>query len=103
MPQKGWKTILIKEEYDVTLKRIYEKRKHELLDLGIRTYNGFIQDIVRQWVEIESKMDVLREKYGEDLKKLGIYTIPALLDTSIQLLMRDLEAKKSELHRRDTG
>ena len=97
MPQKGWKTILIKEEYDVTLKKIYEKRKHELLDRGIRTYNGFIQDIVKQWVELEAKVDMLREKYGEDLKKLGIHTPIALLDAGIQLLLKDLEAKKSGL------
>ena len=97
MPAKGWKTILIKEEHDLILRKIYDKRKHELLDMGIRTYTGFIQDVVKQWIELESKVDVLRERFGEDLKKRGIYSIPALVDAGIQLLLRDLEAKKGGL------
>jgi len=88
---------MVKEEYDLTLRKIYDKRKHELLDRGIRTYTGFIQDVVKQWIELESKVDMLRERFGEDLKKRGIYSIPALVDAGIQLLLRDLEAKKGGL------
>lgn len=43
MPEKGWKTIQVKEEYLSRLREIYEREKHNMLDIDVRTFNGFVQ------------------------------------------------------------
>ncbi|MBI2184264.1 MAG: hypothetical protein HYU39_04810 [Thaumarchaeota archaeon] len=59
MPEKGWKTLQVKQEYEQRLRDIYERRKHELLDRNIRTFNGFVQALI--WRVIESDEQLSRK------------------------------------------
>lgn len=48
MPEKGWKTLQVKEEHAERLVSVYEKKKHELLDMGIRSFNSYLQHFVEK-------------------------------------------------------
>jgi hypothetical protein len=46
LPDPNWSTVQIKKTTKEKLVRIYEEKKHELFDKGIRSFNGFFQDLV---------------------------------------------------------
>jgi hypothetical protein len=51
MPYKGWNTILVRADYKKRLVSIYEQRKHQLADRGIRSFNAFIQYLLHDLIE----------------------------------------------------
>ena len=48
-----WVGVKVRSEYVERLKEIYEERKHEMLDIGIRSFNGFFNHIVWQVIEAD--------------------------------------------------
>ncbi len=52
MSEKKWKTVLLRSEYVDGLKALYERKKHPLLDQGINSFTGFVNDLV--WHVIEA-------------------------------------------------
>ena len=87
MPEKGWKTVQIKDEYAAKLLALYEKQKHELLDRGIRSFNGYMQEVAKQWLELDEQIQEIWVKQGDELRKRGIYSLPALLEEATRLLL----------------
>ena len=97
MPEKGRKTLQVKEEYAQRLQAIYEKRKHELLDRDIRTFNGYVRDMVDQWLKLDDQVQRLRLEHGDELRRRGIVTLPALFKEAIRLLL-DKREKTPPFH-----
>ncbi|MEM4098887.1 MAG: hypothetical protein QXW57_03955 [Candidatus Micrarchaeaceae archaeon] len=92
MPQKGWTNFLLRQEYADGLKAIYERKKHPLLDQGINSFTGFINDLV--WHIIEA--DKLLAQNAPFLSEVGMtedgVTIrDAKLDRIIDVKVRDGE------------
>jgi hypothetical protein len=68
MPDKGWNSIAVREKAKQHFEQMYEERKHELLDRGIRSFSGFMQEVLSDVIE----QDEVLKRYGPLLQNHGI-------------------------------
>ncbi len=92
MPDKKWSAVLVRAEYIDGLKAIYERKKHPLLDAGINTFTGFVNDLI--WHVIEA--DELLSQKAPFLSEMGMtedgVTIrDAKLDRIVEVKVRNGE------------
>lgn len=53
-----WQTVKVRSEYMDELRRLYEERKHEMLDMGVRSFNGFFNHVVWQVIEADRMLRI---------------------------------------------
>ena len=65
----GWANLHLRQVYKTALEGAYEKRKHKLLDQGIKSVNGYINDVIlRQsaYEEIRQFFAIATEYKGDE-------------------------------------
>jgi hypothetical protein len=41
-----WNTLDVKRKTKIKLREVYERKKHQLLDRDVNTFNKFVQDLI---------------------------------------------------------
>ena len=92
MPEKNWSAVQVRVEYVDSLKAIYEKKKHPLLDAGINTFTGFVNDLIWHVIEADrvlaSKAPFLSEV---GMTEDGVTLRDAKLDRIVEVKVRNGE------------
>ena len=92
MPQKGWSNFMLRQEYADELRAIYERKKHLLLDAGINTFTGFVNDLIWHVIEADrvlaSKAPFLSEV---GMTEDGVTLRDAKLDRIVEVKVRNGE------------
>ena len=92
MPQKGWSNFMLRQEYADELRAIYERKKHPLLDAGINTFSGFVNDMIWHVIEadrvLSSKAPFLSEV---GMTEDGVTLRDAKLDRIVEVKVRNGE------------
>ena len=89
MPEKKWSTVLVRMEYVDGLKEIYEKKKHPLLDAGINTFTGFVNDLIWHVIEADRVLSSRAPFLSEvSMTEDGITIRDARLDRIVEVKIR---------------
>ncbi|MGI0090150.1 MAG: hypothetical protein ACREBS_00430 [Nitrososphaerales archaeon] len=51
MPSKEWTNMRVRKSTTAKLEQVYERRKHDLLDRGITSVTGMVQDLLVGFIE----------------------------------------------------
>ncbi len=89
MPEKKWSTVLVRMEYVDGLKEIYEKKKHPLLDAGINTFTGFVNDLIWHVIEADRVLSSRAPFLSEvGMTEDGVTIRDARLDRIVEVKIR---------------
>ncbi|MDG7035272.1 MAG: hypothetical protein JRN53_05640 [Nitrososphaerota archaeon] len=83
---------MLRQEYADELRAIYERKKHPLLDAGINTFSGFVNDLIWHVIEadrvLSSKAPFLSEV---GMTEDGVTLRDAKLDRIVEVKVRNGE------------
>jgi len=90
MPAVGWDTLQVRKETKQRLRSVYESKKHEMLDKGVNTFNGFVQEILSDYLEINEELARYGPYLSQDAVELDrIVLHDAKVNASVDVYLRD--------------
>ncbi|MBI4258861.1 MAG: hypothetical protein HY619_07885, partial [Thaumarchaeota archaeon] len=94
MPREGWKSLTVRDEvFDYWYKK-YETEKEKMFEeTGTKGFTAYMTRKLFQLKDMEEIVQKIWREQGDELKKRGIYTLPALLEEAIRLLMEEMDQK----------
>ena len=95
MPREGWKSVTVRDEvFDYWYKK-YEAEKVKMFrETGTKGFTAYMTKKLFELRDIEEEVLKLWSEHGDDLKKRGIYTLPALLEEAMRLVLEEMTAKE---------
>lgn len=80
---------MLRQEYAEELKAIYEKKKHPLLDMGINTFSGFVNDLIWHVIEADRVLSSQAPFLSEvGMTEDGVTIRDARLDRIVEVKVR---------------
>ena len=77
MRHPDWDTLDVKKKTKAKLKEIYERKKHQLLDRDVNTFNKFVQDLIESIIAQDEYLKIFApglEFKGSEGDEVWIYS-----------------------------
>lgn len=93
-PNKGFKSFTVREEiYNYWQERFLKDKDKMMRETGHTSFTAYMTKRLFDMKDIDEKIERLFTEHGDELRKRGIYTIPALLEEAFRQL-EPAQAKK---------